>query len=132
MTYDQYSAAWLAAHCDIESAFERALKKQLTRLLEESADYRATCERLLREITALKVWRYDELLQAKSDARAYKQAYFQLIEQVAAGQSLRAPPPPPPIQMEMPPEFFEWRAMHPSLTDLQAFLVWKKQKETKA
>lgn len=100
MTYEHYSAEWLVAHCDNESAFERAVKKQLARLLEENADYRHTCEQLIRqtcdqigEITALKDRLDSELLQARGEAKAYKQAYFQLIEQVASGQALRAPPP---------------------------------------
>lgn len=70
MTYEHYSAEWLAAHCDSESAFERAVKRQLARLLEENEDYRRTCEHLLRqtceqigEIVALTEQR-DELLAA--------------------------------------------------------------------
>ena len=70
MTYEHYSAEWLAAHCDSDSAFERAVKRQLARLLEENTDYRRTCEHLLRqtceqigEIVALKEQR-DELLAA--------------------------------------------------------------------
>ena len=70
MTYEHYSAEWLAAHCDSDSAFERAVKRQLARLLEENEDYRRTCEHLLRqtceqigEIVALKEQR-DELLAA--------------------------------------------------------------------
>ena len=85
MTYEHYSAEWLAAHCDSDSAFERAVKRQLARLLEENADYRRTCEHLLRqtceqigEIVALKEQR-DELLEAlremvAGDAEAIKEA----------------------------------------------------------
>lgn len=131
MTYEQYSAEWLAKHCDDDIAFERAVKRHLSRLLAENVDYRNTCEHLLRqtheqigEIVALK----DQLslaLIANAEASAYKQAYFQLAEKVVAGQALTAPTP---VQVEMPEEFFEWRAMHPSLTNLQAFLAWKEKK----
>ena len=74
MTYEHYSAEWLAAHCDSDSAFERAVKRQLARLLEENEDYRRTCEHLLRqtceqigEIVALKEQR-DELLAVLEEA----------------------------------------------------------------
>lgn len=135
MTYERYSAEWLVANCDNEVAFERAVKKQLSRLLEENADFRAACEHLLRrncdqvrEIVELKDRLSQARAQADAESRAYKKAYFQLVEQVAAAKAVTMPP----VQVEMPPEFFEWRATRPSLTNLQAFLVWKEQKEGKA
>lgn len=36
MTYEQYSPEWLIAHCDVESAFERAVSRQMSRLLAEN------------------------------------------------------------------------------------------------
>ena len=77
MTYEHYSAEWLAAHCDSDSAFERAVKRQLARLLEENADFRVTCDHLTREnaeqigeIVALKEQR-DELIGALHLALEY-------------------------------------------------------------
>ena len=68
MTYEQYSPEWLIEHCDNEIAFERAVRRQMSRLLAENADYGATIDHLTREtaeqigeIVALKEQR-DELI----------------------------------------------------------------------
>lgn len=70
MTYEQYSPEWLIEHCDNEIAFERAVRRQMSRLLAENEDFRATIDHLTREnagqlgeIVALKEQR-DELLMA--------------------------------------------------------------------
>ena len=70
MTYEQYSPEWLIEHCDNEIAFERAVRRQMSRLLAENDDFRATIDHLTREnagqlgeIVALKEQR-DELMEA--------------------------------------------------------------------
>ena len=49
MTYEQYSPEWLIEHCDNEIAFERAVRRQMSRLLAENDDFRATIDHLTRE-----------------------------------------------------------------------------------
>ena len=85
MTYEQYSPEWLIEHCDNEIAFERAVSRQMSRLLAENEDFRATINHLTREnaeqigeIVALKAQR-DELLavlreMVAGDAEAIKEA----------------------------------------------------------
>lgn len=38
MTYEQYSPEWLIEHCDNEIAFERAVRRQMSRLLADAKD----------------------------------------------------------------------------------------------
>lgn len=63
MTYENYSPEWLAAHCDHGSAFERAVSRQMTKLLAENAELRGNLKRATSAMSDAEAQR-DKLLDA--------------------------------------------------------------------